>query len=88
MPRWCCSRRRFTGYLADGAQPGRCGQRGAVLRAERAFETADGWIMVAAYMPKRWEKLCRLLGLAQLLSDPRFATSPLRVATATPWWRR
>jgi crotonobetainyl-CoA:carnitine CoA-transferase CaiB-like acyl-CoA transferase len=46
----------------------------------QAFETRDGWVMVAAYMPDRWKKLCELLGLAHLADDPRFATSPLRVA--------
>ena len=70
----------LTGYLADCAQPVRCGSAAPYSAPNQAFETADGWIMVAAYMPQRWEKLCRLLGLAQLLSDPRFATSPLRVA--------
>ncbi|MNS81842.1 E-cinnamoyl-CoA:R-phenyllactate CoA transferase [compost metagenome] len=36
--------------------------------------------MVAAYMPERWRRLCDVLGLPALADDPRFATSPLRVA--------
>ena len=36
--------------------------------------------MVAAYTPDRWTRLCELLGLSEIASDPRFTTSPLRVA--------
>jgi crotonobetainyl-CoA:carnitine CoA-transferase CaiB-like acyl-CoA transferase len=70
----------ITSYLADGELPVRSGSAAPYSAPNQAFETADGWIMVAAYMPGRWERLCEQLGLAGLASDARFATSPLRVA--------
>jgi crotonobetainyl-CoA:carnitine CoA-transferase CaiB-like acyl-CoA transferase len=37
------------------------------------FQTADGWIVIAAPKQKFWARLCRALGLEQLIDDPRFA---------------
>jgi crotonobetainyl-CoA:carnitine CoA-transferase CaiB-like acyl-CoA transferase len=39
----------------------------------QAFQTADGWITVAAAKQKFWVALCHALGRADLLEDPRFA---------------
>ena len=69
----------ITSYLADGALPVRLGSAAPYSAPNQAFETLDGWVMVAAYMPQRWTRLCDLLGLVDLASDPRFATSPARV---------
>ena len=70
----------LTSYLADGQLPVRVGSAAPYSAPNQAFETRDGWVMIAAYMPERWTRLCELLGLPQLATDPRFATSPLRVA--------
>jgi crotonobetainyl-CoA:carnitine CoA-transferase CaiB-like acyl-CoA transferase len=70
----------ITSYFADGELPVRAGSAAPYSAPNQAFETSDGWIMVAAYMPDRWERLCSLLDLEHLVDDPRFATSPLRVA--------
>jgi crotonobetainyl-CoA:carnitine CoA-transferase CaiB-like acyl-CoA transferase len=70
----------LTGFLADGQLPVRVGSAAPYSAPNQAFETSDGWVMIAAYMPDRWVRLCELLGLPQLATDPRFATSPLRVA--------
>ena len=69
----------LTSYLADGQLPVRAGSAAPYSAPNQAFRTADGWIMVAAYMPERWRRLCQTLGLPELIDDPRFATSPLRV---------
>src|SRR5205085_2797116 len=45
-----------------------------------AFETADGWIMVAAYMGDRWQRLCAVVGLPELVDDERLRTSAARTA--------
>lgn len=37
------------------------------------FPTADGDIFVMCVLPKFWEKLCAILGLDNLVSDPLFA---------------
>jgi crotonobetainyl-CoA:carnitine CoA-transferase CaiB-like acyl-CoA transferase len=70
-------------YLADGQLPIRSGSAAPYAAPNQAFRTADGWMMVAAYMPDRWRRLCDTLDLPELIDDPRFATSPLRVANRT-----
>jgi crotonobetainyl-CoA:carnitine CoA-transferase CaiB-like acyl-CoA transferase len=70
----------LAGYLADGELPVRSGSAAPYAAPNQAFETHDGWIMIAAYMPDRWLRLCQVLGLPEVAADPRFATSPLRVA--------
>ena len=70
----------LTSYFADGALPRRVGSAAPYAAPNQAFETRDGWVMVAAYMPDRWQRLCDLLGLSAMATDPRFATSPARVA--------
>jgi crotonobetainyl-CoA:carnitine CoA-transferase CaiB-like acyl-CoA transferase len=67
-------------HCADGELPVRVGSAAPYSAPNQAFETRDGWVMIAAYMPDRWTRLCELLGLPELAADPRFATSPLRVA--------
>jgi crotonobetainyl-CoA:carnitine CoA-transferase CaiB-like acyl-CoA transferase len=67
-------------YFADGALPVRSGSAAPYSAPNQAYRTADGWIMVAAYTPERWRRLCDALALPELADDPRFATSPLRVA--------
>src|SRR5215470_658464 len=40
----------------------------------QAFEAADGWIFVAAWVDRLWLPFCKALGVDALGSDPRFAT--------------
>jgi crotonobetainyl-CoA:carnitine CoA-transferase CaiB-like acyl-CoA transferase len=70
----------ITSFLADGELPVRAGSAAPYAAPNQAFETRDGWLMIAAYMPDRWKRLCEVLGLQQLGVDPRFASSPTRVA--------
>ena len=67
------------------------------------FETADGWIAIAALQGPHWEGLARAVGIESWLEDPRFATfedvvtnraefTPLfaahmRTDTTEAWWR-
>ena len=74
----------ITSYCADGKLPERVGSAAPYSAPNQAFRTADGWVMVAAYMPERWRRLCEVLGRRELADDPRFATSPLRVANRAP----
>ena len=69
----------LTGFLNDGAVPRRLGSAAPYSAPNEAFQASDGWIMVAAYQGGRWERLCELLGRPELVSDPRFETSALRV---------
>ena len=38
-----------------------------------AFRTADGHVVISAYIPKHWELLCRAIERPDLLDDERFA---------------
>ncbi|MGE7992214.1 CaiB/BaiF CoA transferase family protein [Pseudomonas sp. NPDC089554] len=66
-------------FLHDGQRPVPIGSAAPYAAPNEAFRTADGWIMVAAYNGNRWQQLCAVLGQAQWVNDPRFATSALRV---------
>lgn len=69
----------ISSYFADGKVPSPMGSAAPYSAPNQAFQTADGWIMVAAYTPERWAVLCQVLGRPDLAADPRFQTSPLRV---------
>ncbi|MBC5768197.1 CaiB/BaiF CoA transferase family protein [Ramlibacter albus] len=68
----------FASYLSDKALPARLGSAAPYSAPNEAFEAADGWVMVAAYMGNRWERLCHVLGREELAFDERFATSKSR----------
>lgn len=70
-------------YLADGVLPDKIGAAAPYSAPNEAFQTADGWIMVAAYIGDRWARLCRVLGCAELIDAPAFATSQARVRNRT-----
>jgi crotonobetainyl-CoA:carnitine CoA-transferase CaiB-like acyl-CoA transferase len=44
------------------------------------MQTADGSIVISAYLPEHWAMLCNTLGVQGLIDDPRFATKDRRVA--------
>jgi len=67
-------------YLTSGELPQRTGSAAPYSAPNEVYETADGWMLVAAYHPQRWVSFCECLGLSGLVEDERFATSPLRVA--------
>lgn len=67
-------------YLRDGLLPDRIGSAAPYSAPNEAFQTSDGWVMVAAYMAGRRERLCEAIGLPELLTDARFANSALRTA--------
>ncbi len=70
----------LAGYLNSGVLPERSGSAAPYAAPNEALPTRDGWIMIAAYQPGRWERFCRLIGRPDLATDPRFATNERRVA--------
>ncbi len=66
-------------YLAAGTPPQRLGSAAPYAAPNEAFETADGYVMVAAYTAKRWPALCEALGRPELAGDARFDTNEKRV---------
>jgi crotonobetainyl-CoA:carnitine CoA-transferase CaiB-like acyl-CoA transferase len=69
----------MTGFFGNGALPERTGSAAPYSAPNEAFEASDGWVMVAAYLGDRWQKFCDIVGLPELIDDPRFATSSDRV---------
>src|SRR5690606_13836128 len=43
-----------TAYLGDPVQPAKLGSAAPYSAPNEAYPTADGWIMIAAYMVKHW----------------------------------
>ncbi len=66
-------------FLASGEEPVKSGSAAPYASPNEAFPTQDGWVMVAAYQPERWSRLCELLQRPELKDDPRFASNSERV---------
>lgn len=66
-------------YLHDREIPARTGSAAPYSTPNEALRCADGWIMVAAYHPARWQAFCRVLGVPELADDPRFAEAGVRL---------
>lgn len=66
-------------YFATGVVPERLGPGHRTNAPYQAFRTADGWINLGGGSPGFWPVICRVLGVVELLNDPRFATAALRV---------
>jgi crotonobetainyl-CoA:carnitine CoA-transferase CaiB-like acyl-CoA transferase len=68
------------GYLLTGAIPRALGSGHPSLSPYRTFRCADGqWIFIAAANDRFWGRLAPALGLAELVTDPRFARNVDRV---------
>lgn len=70
----------FASYFADGVTPERIGSAAPYAAPNEALRCADGWIMLAAYHPSRWEALCQVLERPDLLADSRFRDLSGRIA--------
>jgi len=67
-------------YFATGKPPGRWGLDHIHRVPARAFQAGDGrWVQVAATSDPMYAAFCRILGLDDLIDDPRFSTNRLRV---------
>nr|VTP02361.1 E-cinnamoyl-CoA:R-phenyllactate CoA transferase [Mycobacterium riyadhense] len=51
---------------------------GFATQPSDAFRAADGYVVISAYVPKHWERLCHLIGQPDLLDDERFADQRAR----------
>jgi crotonobetainyl-CoA:carnitine CoA-transferase CaiB-like acyl-CoA transferase len=66
-------------YLSLGDVPGPTGNTHPVISPYGVFCTADGPLNIAPATRAMWEKLCAVLAVPQLLTDPRFADNAARV---------
>lgn len=51
---------------------------GFATQPSDAFRAADGYLVISAYVPKHWAKLCELIGRPDLLEDERFVDQRAR----------
>ncbi|HSI97097.1 MAG TPA: CoA transferase [Gaiellaceae bacterium] len=70
----------LVGYLADGTVPTGQGTVFPMVAPYQVFPTRDGELMIAGGNDRLFVTLCGTLDLPELVSDPRFATNPDRVA--------
>jgi crotonobetainyl-CoA:carnitine CoA-transferase CaiB-like acyl-CoA transferase len=60
--------------LATGEPPERLGSASPITAPYEAFETNDGWVMIAAGNPDLFRRLCGAIERPDLLDDARYAT--------------
>ena len=65
-------------WTIAGDNPPQAGNDHPTLGPMGMYETADGFVNIAAPGGRLWEAFCRELGVAQWLEDPRFVTSSAR----------
>ncbi len=51
---------------------------GFATQPSDAFKAADGYLVISAYVPKHWAKLCEIIGRPDLIDDERFASQRSR----------
>ena len=69
----------MTAYQATGEVPGPAGSTSPAAAPYEAFQTADGWIQIAAGNDRLFGKLCEVLHRPEVPRDPRFLTNAVRV---------
>jgi crotonobetainyl-CoA:carnitine CoA-transferase CaiB-like acyl-CoA transferase len=67
-------------YLNGGAQPRAWGTEHAHLVPWQAFETRDGYVVVATREERLWRNFCAAIDLPELADAPAYATNADRVA--------
>ena len=67
-------------YLTTGKAPGRMGTRHPSIVPYECFQVKDGFVNIGVTNQKQWTAFCRVLGLPDLETDPRFATMKERLA--------
>ncbi|HJQ73804.1 MAG TPA: CoA transferase [Gaiellaceae bacterium] len=71
---------QLVGYLGAGFVPGRDGSAFPQIAPYQVFPARDGELMIVAGNDKLFAVLCGVLGVPELVTDPRFLTNPDRVA--------
>jgi crotonobetainyl-CoA:carnitine CoA-transferase CaiB-like acyl-CoA transferase len=69
----------LVGFLADGTVPAGEGTRFPMVAPYEVLPTRDGSLMVAAGNDRLFRALCAVLGVSELVDEPRFRTNADRV---------
>jgi len=67
-------------FFATGASPGPLGSAHVLAAPYEAFPTRDGWINIGGANQANWERVARIAGVPELITDARFATNGGRMA--------
>jgi crotonobetainyl-CoA:carnitine CoA-transferase CaiB-like acyl-CoA transferase len=67
-------------YFATDESPGRMGSTHPTSAPYQAFETADGYVVVAVASENIWERFCSAIDCQSLANDTRFKTNADRVS--------
>lgn len=67
-------------YLTTGESKGKWGSEHAQLVPYKAFQAADGWVVIGAGVQNLFERFLQVIGRTDLMTDPRFADVKARVA--------
>ncbi|MDH3380606.1 MAG: CoA transferase, partial [Gammaproteobacteria bacterium] len=67
-------------YFATGESPQALGSAHPTIYPYNAFETADGYIVVAPFTNAFWRKFCATIGRPDLAENPRFKSFKERLA--------
>ena len=70
---------RGSDYLVAGEEPHRLGNAHPAIVPYEAFETSDGYVIVAIGTNEQFTRFCVAAGLPDLAGDARYATNPQRV---------
>lgn len=66
-------------YLSLGEVPGLAGNTHPVISPYGVFQTSDGPLNIAPATSEMWSKLCNVLKVSSLTTDPRFVSNELRI---------
>jgi crotonobetainyl-CoA:carnitine CoA-transferase CaiB-like acyl-CoA transferase len=72
-------------YLVDGTVPERMGNAHPTVAPYNAFPTEDGHIILACGNDGQFQRFCKVAGLDDLATDPRFRTNPDRIRNRAEW---
>ena len=67
-------------YLTTGKPPGLMGNAHPNLAPYAVFDCADGWIILATGNDAQYRRLCGVLGLPEMATDPAYLTNADRIA--------
>ncbi|HUP28118.1 MAG TPA: CoA transferase [Chloroflexia bacterium] len=66
-------------YLVTGENPRRYGNAHPNIVPYQAFQTSDGWMVVAVGNDRQWGRFCTAIGRPDLAGDPLYSTNALRI---------
>jgi crotonobetainyl-CoA:carnitine CoA-transferase CaiB-like acyl-CoA transferase len=75
-------------YLTTGTPPGRMGNAHPNLTPYQVFDCADGHIIIATGNDAQYQRLCKLLGLDDMVDDPAYARNRDRIENRAEMIRR